>query len=381
MKKCLIIAFVVMIFINTSLFACTVFYYSNGKIILAGNNEDWRNPFTKIWFLPAEDGKYGRIYFGYHDGVFQGGMNEQGLFYDGLATRPLKVTKSLDKAIYKGNLIDKAMAECATVEEVIKVFDQYNLEFMETFMLFFGDKTGNSIIIEGDEIIRKKGKYQISTNFYQSRTKADEYPCDRYKIANEMFENAEQVSVDYFRRILAATHQEGRFPTQYSNIYDLKQGIVYIYHFHNFENVVRLDLQEELKKGKRSIDLPSLFPRTIAAQRFKEKIISEQDELLSKKAAINVNPKIYDLYVGQYKLVHPELSLAIKINITKDGDKLYCHITDMEKYEIHPESETHFFCKTSYEILELTFIKDNKGQLNELVLNRWGIKYPAKRIK
>ncbi len=381
MKKCLTIAFVVIILTSTSLFACTVFYYSNGKMVFAGNNEDWKNPFTKIWILPAEGGKYGRIYFGYHDGVFQGGMNDQGLFYDGLATRPLKVTKSLDKEIYQGNLIDKAMAECATVEEVIEVFDQYNLEFMETFMLFFGDKTGNSIIIEGDEVIRKQGKYQISTNFYQSKTKAGEYPCDRYKIANEMLENTEEVTIDYFRRILAATHQEGRFPTQYSNIYDLKQGIVYIYHFHNFENVVRIDLQEELKKGERSIDLPSLFPRTIAAERFKEKIISEQDELLSKKTVIKVDPKIYNIYVGQYQIVHPELSLTIKINITKDGDKLYCQMTDMEKYEIKPASEIHFFCKTSYEILELTFVKDNKGQVNELILERRGIKYPAKRIK
>jgi hypothetical protein len=47
--------------------------------------------------------------------------------------------------------------------------------------------------------------------------------------------------------------------TVYSNIYDLKKGIVTTYLLRNFEEAVVLDLAEELKKGQRRIELASLF--------------------------------------------------------------------------------------------------------------------------
>ena len=46
----------------TQITACsTGIFYGNGKIALAGNNEDWKNPFTRIWIIPAEGNKFGRI--------------------------------------------------------------------------------------------------------------------------------------------------------------------------------------------------------------------------------------------------------------------------------------------------------------------------------
>ena len=52
-----------------------------------------------------------------------------------------------------------------------------------------------------------------------------------------------------------------RAATQYSNVYDLKKGLVFLYHFHNFEEVVCIDLKKELEKGAHEIDLPSLFSK------------------------------------------------------------------------------------------------------------------------
>jgi len=54
----------------------------------------------------------------------------------------------------------------------------------------------------------------------------------------------------------------------YSNVYDLRRRVMYLYHFHNFENVVEIDLGQDLKKGRHSIDLPSMFPKTFAAEAF-----------------------------------------------------------------------------------------------------------------
>nr|BAJ06917.1 putative uncharacterized protein [uncultured bacterium] len=251
--------------------ACSGFCISNTSHVLVGNNEDWKNPYTKIWFESTSQEKYGRVYFGFDDFNPQGGMNTKGLCFDGFATKFKKVKNSLGKPNYKGgNLIDYVMSTFGNVGEVKEFFEKYNLSFLENAMLFFADANGNSIIIEGDTIISKTDKYQIITNFYQSEEKGDNISCERYKLANQMLSSSKEVTIDLSKRVLAATHQEGEYPTIYSNIYDLKKGIVYLYHFHNFQDEVVIHLEEELKKGNRKIDLPSLFEKNYAFEKFKE---------------------------------------------------------------------------------------------------------------
>ena len=112
----------VMIFVNTSkIYSCTGIYIHNDSITLAGNNEDWTDYKTKIWFIPSENGNFGRVYFGYSNFHPQGGMNEKGLFFDGFATDPHEVVNSDGKEIFNGNLSDYALATCSTIEEVIKL--------------------------------------------------------------------------------------------------------------------------------------------------------------------------------------------------------------------------------------------------------------------
>ena len=67
--------------------------------------------------------------------------------------------ESVDIHVHPGNLCDKVMAECATVKEVLAIFDQYNLEFLKQGMLMFGDATANSVIIEGDRTINTVQSY------------------------------------------------------------------------------------------------------------------------------------------------------------------------------------------------------------------------------
>jgi hypothetical protein len=58
----------------------------------------------------------------------------------------------------------------------------------------------------------------------------------------------ERISVDYFRNVLDAVHTKGY--TQYSNVFDLNNSIIYLFRDSNFQECVKLDLHEELKKGK-----------------------------------------------------------------------------------------------------------------------------------
>jgi hypothetical protein len=382
MKKITTIAIVAgFILAGTPLLACTAFMASRGDTVYVGNNEDYINPLTKVWFEPRSQGKngkvyYGRVYFGFDNFWPQGGMNDQGLFFDGFATKTKKIKESLHKPKYIANLIDKAMAECATVKEVLEVFGRYNLNFMERSMFMFADVTGDSVIIEGDAVVRKRGRYQIATNFYQSEIKDDSYPCERYKLAAKMLENGGDITVDSFRRILAAVHNEGDFVnTLYSNIYDLKRKRVYLYYFHNFENKVVIELEDELKKGKHSYDLPSLFPKSFAAETYlntykRRKAI----------ARVNVNPKIYDDYIGLYEMPSDMVSNTA-IAITKHGNKLYGFYPEFPSNELLPTSNNQFLNVSKSGVVKVTFEKGKAGVVPEMKVELKGQTFTAKKIR
>jgi hypothetical protein len=55
---------VIMGFSPTVTLACTAFMMSEGDKVLVGNNEEYHMPHTRIWFIPSENGNYGRVYFG-----------------------------------------------------------------------------------------------------------------------------------------------------------------------------------------------------------------------------------------------------------------------------------------------------------------------------
>ena len=107
------------------------------------------------------------MYVGYNDLSAQGGVNEKGLWFDAFRL-PYKEVVSKQGEIYPGDLQDKLMAECSTVPEVLKMLEHYNRTSMSRYQWIFGDRNGNSVIIEGDATVPIKGKYQVVTNFRQS---------------------------------------------------------------------------------------------------------------------------------------------------------------------------------------------------------------------
>lgn len=146
---------------------------TDGNVVLVGNNEDWRDSNSSVYFKSPSEGRNGNVYFLNRQGHAQGGMNDQGLFFDYAATKRLKVVQSADKPqVTDGKLMDRVMSECGTVHEALALFDTYDLGFMGRHQTLIFDKNGDSVIIEGDEIIKKKGSFQVVTNFYQSRTQS-----------------------------------------------------------------------------------------------------------------------------------------------------------------------------------------------------------------
>jgi len=250
-----------------SVLCCSVFSASGVDKIYAGTNKDWNNIHTRIRFYEASEGKYGRVYFGYQVSEgFQnvGGMNEHGLWYDG-ASLPYRsdIHNHFNKPTIKGELCEKALEECRTVEEVIQLYKQYYTPHWQGHSMW-ADLYGNSVIIEYGEkdvvFIRKEDRYQVMTNYYLSDTTNLRWSsCHRFNAITEVLENGGKLSVELMTRALELSHKEGLIPTLFSNVYDLKNGEIYIYHFHYYGEYVRINLAEELLKGDRYLDLPGLF--------------------------------------------------------------------------------------------------------------------------
>jgi len=253
---------VLLILFSIKAFSCTIFYISSDSIILAGNNEDWKDPFPKMWFYPSVEGKHGWIKFGWGSGFPQGGMNDQGLFWDGTSGPHLGMPYSeSNKEKYQGPLMEKVIAECADVSEAIGIFSNYYCEDQYKAQYLVGDSKHNSMIVEGDSMITMEDNYLILTNFYQSNPDLGGYPCWRYNTADEMLAGSNSCTTFLIGSILSATHQEGKYPTQYSQIYDLQNCQIYLFYYHNYEEFILIDLKKELDQGYRSFDIPGLFSK------------------------------------------------------------------------------------------------------------------------
>lgn len=111
--------------------------------------------------------------------------------------------------------------------------------------------------------------------------------------------------------------------------------------------------------------------RDLAAIMFGEKY-----ELPQARRVIQVDPRIYDLYAGQYALV---LAPTVVFTITNEGGKLMAIVPGQPKVELTPSSETEFFVPGVN--AQIKFAKDNNGQATGLVLNQNGRELQAKKIK
>lgn len=259
---------------NADASACTVFNCNRGDKVLVGNNEDWKYATdVEMWFVSPSRNNYGRVLFGWKQLFFfrqaQGGMNDQGLFFDwALCPKSNPPKFSFKKKIATFGMPERLLAECATVEEAIMWLKRYNLIFIRSHIMLV-DRSGKSAVVEWVEgemrILRKQKDCQAMTNFWLSHPELGNYPCWRYDAVTKAMDDRNDISTEYFASILKkvseyqCTKDGQESGTIYSNIYDLNNGDIYIYYKRDFENPIKFNLQTELNKGNHSYKLKSLF--------------------------------------------------------------------------------------------------------------------------
>jgi hypothetical protein len=267
--------------------SCTIFSVAYDNTVLFGNNEDFSNPDTHYWVVPSEPGQLGVVYFGFDNLIPQGGINEKGLAFDTNGLPPLDLSPHPElSALPDGWIVYTFMRKAATVEEVVdmaKNHYRYNWGIPMKYQIFIADATGDAVVIsvgvDGELAFTRKPEgdgFLISTNF--NRANPDNhygsYPCWRYSTAQTMLQELQDensLTIDSFRSILDAVHVEGaNTNTLYSNIFDLRNGMIYLYHWHQFDEVVILNVAEELARAPSPIRIRDLFSQKTLDQAERE---------------------------------------------------------------------------------------------------------------
>ena len=260
--------------------SCTIFTCSYGDTVLFANNEDWFNPNTYYWVVPSSGEDYGVVYFGFDNFWPQGGINEKGLAFDvnALPKAVLNPHPELPRAKYR---FYKVLMKCSTVEEVIDVAKHYSWGSSWRAQMHLADATGAAVVIsagpDGEIAFTRKEKgngYLISTNFNRANPENGRYPCWRYDTTAGLLKEIrgeDDLTPDHFRSILDAVHQKGpSVNTVYSNVFDLKHGIIYLYHWHQFDEVVKLTVAEELARAPTPTRIGDLFSQETVDKASKE---------------------------------------------------------------------------------------------------------------
>jgi len=232
--------------------ACTIFILTDGISVYFCNNEDFSNPITKIWFQPEGDGFYGCVYVGFDNGWAQGGLNTEGLSFDWVAGYQEKWERKADFKSARMNPSERMLESCSSIDEAIDFYKTYWEPVFSYAKILIADKTGTSVIIGAKDGNLNIDRAEKSWGFgYGSQA------------LGMMLQEPVQSTVENGFKILNACHQEGKYATKYSNIFDLKNGDIFLHRIEAWHEYVELNLKTELEKGAHYYDIPQIQKQSV----------------------------------------------------------------------------------------------------------------------
>ncbi len=244
------------VYVSARAYACTIFVLTDADRTLFCNNEDWSNPKTRVWFVPADDKHYGCMYVGFDDGWAQGGLNTKGLAFDWVAGYQEAWEPDTSLPNVRGNSSLSMLETCATVEEAIAFYRGHREMGFVRAKILVADPTGASVIIGA-----KDGKLQVEQ---ENQCRGFGYSA---RTLDKMLAKTTEPTVANGARILRAALQKGQYATKYSNVFDLKSGDIVLFPFPDQEDEVKLSLSAELAKGGHYYEMPQIRDQLTQAPR------------------------------------------------------------------------------------------------------------------
>lgn len=256
--------------------ACTFFKITKDGRTIVGNNEDAWSINSRVRFVNGGPGEYGAIYFSHFNGspmrirIDQGGMNSEGLVFDGLAVPAKNLVPGGDlPLIHFSDLMPIVMRTCATVHEAEALIRKYDTSLLNHAFVILVDRNGDYLIAEGDTLYTGNDAIQAFGNFRMSAcSNLDSVPIQRYQKGRALLAEGAETSLSFGTAVLdrmaarrsGSDERSGISGTLYSNLYDPQNGIVNLYFYHDYATVRSFNVKEELAKGDHEVEMASLFP-------------------------------------------------------------------------------------------------------------------------
>ncbi len=255
-------------------YSCSMYKITiNGKTIV-GTNFDAYYLTPTIWFENVKNANtYGAGFTGgRQDGkngiAPQSGMNSEGLSFSRLASpTPLNgnVNSKNKKQITNPTLYLKdILHNCKNVDEVKEYISKYDFSYFLQDVFIYIDKSGKYLVVEPYTMtIGNDVKYVLS-NFCPSVT-TDKYAnnIERYHNGVEFLKNKIDTTLSFATALIDTMHvcrKKVGDGTLLSSIWDLQQGVITMYFYHDYKHPVQFNLQDELNKGDHILDITKLFP-------------------------------------------------------------------------------------------------------------------------
>lgn len=252
--------------------ACSGYKITIGNSTIMASNEDaWRLT-PHIWFEKGTgNGNYGAVFTGSrYDGkngyAPQSGMNEKGLAFERLASyHPKQQSFSNRKTIANPTQFLKDIIHtCKSVEQVQQYFSLFDHSFFIEDVFLYVDKSGKYLVVEPYQCTIGNEPTYIVSNFCPSITlEQNANKLERYRNGVAFLKNGIDTSLAFCSALSDTMHvcrNKIGDGTLLTSIWNLHQGTVNLYFYHNYTTTVQFNLYQELKKGNHSIAIETLFP-------------------------------------------------------------------------------------------------------------------------
>lgn len=268
----LLVIFALFAFQNS--WACSGYKISFGGKTLLGTNHDAWFTTPHIWFENAGAGEYGAAFTGARfDGengyAPQSGMNEAGLAFERLAAYHPEQKKdpSRKKITNPTAYLKDILHRCKSVEEVKAYISQYDHSYFTEDIFLYVDKSGKYLLVEPYSLMVGNEPTYVVANFCPSITsEKNANKLDRYRNGVAFINNRVDTTLAYCTALLDTMHvcrQKIGDGTLLSAVWDLNEGLINLFFYHDFKTRVQFNLVEELNKGDRLIAVSSLFPQNV----------------------------------------------------------------------------------------------------------------------
>lgn len=255
-------------------FSCSMYKITLGGKTIVGCNEDaWRLT-PHIWFENGiQSGRLGAAFTGSRfDGANgyapQSGMNEAGLSFSRLASHTPNNARSIskNKKIISNptRYLKDILHTCKTVDEVKAYISQYDQRYFIEDVFIYIEKSGKYLIVEPYTLTIGNNPNYVLSNFCPSVTqKSDAFKLDRYRNGVEFLKNNVDTSLRFCTDLSDTMHvcrDKIGDGTLLTSLWDLSNGTIHLYFYHQYKNTVKFNLEKELAKGDHAIEIQRLFP-------------------------------------------------------------------------------------------------------------------------